>query len=219
MTAATALATSQNQQLREAAEWRLLSLLFECPSPNWSEQLQSLAAEVSDDDLKAAAETATLEAGEGLFHSIFGPGGPAPGRELSYRDWAQPGYLLSELTSYYDAFAYHPDQAAIVEAPDHVSVETGFIAYLKLKEAYAEANADIEHAAVTREAAQQFINEHLSAMTEPLARSLEHSGVEYLALAGKALLARVGPKRDQSPKQNLPILDVDEESEFACAEV
>ncbi|MDX2045109.1 MAG: molecular chaperone TorD family protein [Acidobacteriota bacterium] len=213
MTAATA--TAQTQLLREAAEWRLLSLLFECPSLAWREQVQALAAEVADADLKAAANVAQREAGEGLYHSIFGPGGPAPGREISYRDWTQPGYLLSELTSYYDAFAY---QSKIVEAPDHISVETGFVAYLKLKEAYAEAINDTEHAAVTREAAGQFINEHLSTMTEPLARSLEHSGVEYLALAGKALLARVGPKRDQSSKQNLPVLSLDEDSEFACAE-
>lgn len=217
MTAATA--TAQTQLLREAAEWRLLSLLFECPSPNWREQIEALAAEVTDAELRAAVEAARREASEGLYHSIFGPGGPAPGREVSYRDWAQPGYLLSELTSYYDAFAYHPDQAAIVEAPDHVSVETGFLAYLKLKEAYAEAISDDEHASVTREAAQQFINEHLAAMTEPLAHSLEHSGVGYLALAGKALLSRVGPKRDQFSKSNLPILAVDEDSEFACAEV
>ncbi|MEK7834176.1 MAG: molecular chaperone TorD family protein, partial [Acidobacteriota bacterium] len=148
-----------------------------------------------------------------------GPGGPAPGREISYRDWAQPGYLLSELSSYYDAFAYHPDQAAIVEAPDHVSVEAGFIAYLRLKEAYARLNSDDEHAAVTREAAQQFLGEHLAAMTEPLARSLEHSGVEYLALAGKALLARVGSPREKPFRQNLPILSADEDAEFACAEV
>ena len=211
----TATATVQTQLLREAAEWRLLGLLFECPSPNWCEQIAELAAEVADTDLKAAANVAQKEASEGLYHSIFGPGGPAPGREISYRDWTQPGYLLSELTSYYDAFAY---QSKIVEAPDHVSVEAGFVAYLKLKEAYADAIADDEHAAVTREAGQQFIKEHLSMMTEPLARSLEHSGVEYLALAGKALLARVGPKRDQSPKHNLPVLTVDEDSEFACAE-
>ncbi|HMV50090.1 MAG TPA: molecular chaperone TorD family protein [Blastocatellia bacterium] len=211
-----ATATVQNQLLREAAEWRLLGLLFECPSPSWREQIESLATEVSDADLSAAVETARREASEGLYHSIFGPGGPAPGREISYRDWTQPGYLLSELTSYYDAFAYEP---AIVEAPDHVSVETGFVAYLKLKEAYAEAMTDDEHAAVTREAAQQFVKEHLSMMTEPLARSLEHSGVEYLALAGKALLARVGSKPEQNPKQSLPIFAGDEDSEFACAEV
>lgn len=212
----TATATAQTRLLREAAEWRLLGLLFECPSPTWREQVAALATEISDADLRAAAQAAQREAGEGLYHSIFGPGGPAPGREISYRDWTQPGYLLSELTSYYDAFAY---QSKIVEAPDHIAVETGFIAYLKLKEAYAESIGDTEYAAVTREAAERFINEHLSAMTEPMARSLEYSSVEYLALAGKALLARVGSKRDQSPRHNLPILAADEESEFACAEV
>ena len=100
-----------------------------------------------------------------------------------------------------------------------MAVEAGFVAYLKLKEAYARATGDDEHAAVTSEAAHQFINEHLSAMTEPLARSLEHSGVEYLALAGKALWARVGSPQDKTPKQNLPIFSGDEDSEFACAEV
>ena len=217
MTTATATATTQTQLLREAAEWRLLSLLFECPSPNWKEQVEALAAEVFDVELKSAAKVAQREAGEGLYHSIFGPGGPAPGREISYRNWTQPGYLLSELTSYYDAFAYQP---AFLEAPDHISVETGFIAYLKLKEAYAEAITDEERSAVTRDAAKQFINEHLSEMAEPLARSLEHSGVEYLALAGKALFLRVGPKREHGVK-SLPVLavgDEDVDAEFACAE-
>ena len=88
-----------------------------------------------------------------------------------------------------------------------------------MKEAYAEAIADDEHAVVTREAAQQFIHEHLSTMTEPLACSLEHSGVEYLALAGKALLARVGQPREKPFRQNLPVLSAVEDSEFACAEV
>ena len=78
MTTATAAATTQNQLLGEAAEWRLLGLLFECPLPNWREQMDALAAEVVDADLKAAAEAARLEASEGLYHSIFGPGGPAP---------------------------------------------------------------------------------------------------------------------------------------------
>jgi nitrate reductase assembly molybdenum cofactor insertion protein NarJ len=215
MTNATAATTRQNQLLGEAAEWRLLGLLFECPSPNWLAQVTALAAEVADDDLKAAAEAVQQEASEGLYHSIFGPGGPAPGREISYRDWVQPGYLLSELTSYYEAFAYQP---ALLEAPDHVSVEAGFIAYLKLKEAYALATSDDEHAAVTRAAAQQFSNEHLVALAEPLARALAHSGIQYLALAGKVLLARVGPCRDAARKPGLPVLADPEEDAFLCAE-
>lgn len=215
----TATAPAQNQLLREAAEWRLLSLLFECPSPQWRAQVAALATEITDTDLKAAAVAAQQEASEGLYHSLFGPGGPAPGREISYRDWVQPGYLLAELTSYYDAFAFQPAVAALLEAPDHVAVETGFIAYLRFKEAYARAIPDDEHATVTSEAAQQFINEHLSALTQPLARSLEHSGVQYLALASQALLARVGPPREKTPKPNLPVLANDQDEEFACAEV
>lgn len=215
MTTTATPVTTQNQLLREAAEWRLLGLLFECPSQQWREQVDALAVEVSDDDLKAAAEAAQQEASEGLYHSIFGPGGPAPGREISYRDWVQPGYLLSELTSYYEAFAYQP---AMLEAPDHVSVETGFIAYLRFKEAYAWASSDAEHAAVTREAAQQFSHEHLAMLTEPLARALEHSGIQYLALAGKALLARVGPCRDAARKPGLPVLTDSEDDAFFCAE-
>lgn len=215
MMSASAAAAKQNHLLREAAEWRLTGLLFECPSPQWREQVISLAAEVEDAELKAAADAAQQEASEGLFHSIFGPGGPAAGREISHRDWAQPGYLLAELASYYEAFAYQP---ATREAPDHVSVETGFIAYLRLKEAYAVANSDDEGAAITGEAARQFINEHLSMLAEPLARSLEHSGVQYLALAGRALLARVGPRREKPPRQNLPVISDNDQSEFACGE-
>jgi hypothetical protein len=155
---------------------------------------------------------------KGLFHSIFGPGGPAPGREVSYREWAQPGYLMAELTSYYEAFAFQP---ATGEVPDHVSVETGFVAYLRLKEAYALLNSDAVHASVTSEAARQFIDDHLSTMAEPLANSLEHSGVKYLSLAGAALLRRTGPRRDSGRGKGLPVISEsgfsgDDAPEFAC---
>lgn len=220
MMSAIAPAARQNNLLCESAEWRLLGLLFECPSPQWGEQIASLAAEVSDAGLKAATEAAQREASEGLFHSIFGPGGPAPGREISYRNWTQPGYLLAELSSYYEAFAFQP---AMIEAPDHVSVEAAFVAYMRFKEAYALARGDDEHASVTREAAQQFMTEHLSMMTEPLAHSLEHSGIQYLALAGKSLLARVGPKHEKALGRDLPVVSdllrsEDDASEFGCGE-
>ncbi|MBK9162872.1 MAG: hypothetical protein IPM21_03010 [Acidobacteria bacterium] len=63
---------------------------------------------MNDKQLRRAARSAQKEASEGLFHSIFGPGGPAPGREVSYRGWVQPGYLLSELSTFYNAFSYQP---------------------------------------------------------------------------------------------------------------
>ena len=110
---------------------------------------------------------------------------------MSYRDWTQPGYLLAELSEYYRAFGWQP---ALAEAPDHIAVEASFVGYLRLKEAYALSCANQEQAEITAQAAQQFITDHLQTLTEPLAKSLEHSGVQYLALTSASLLRRVGPR-------------------------
>jgi nitrate reductase assembly molybdenum cofactor insertion protein NarJ len=142
--------------------------------------------------LRDAVAAALTEAAEGLYHSVLGPGGPAPAREVSYRDVVQFGGLMSELACYYDAFAYQPTDR---EPGDHVSVEADFLGYLRLKEAYALASGDAEHAEVTSEAATAFIADHLSFIAEPLAGSLGHSGIRYLAIAGEALLQRTGPRR------------------------
>jgi nitrate reductase assembly molybdenum cofactor insertion protein NarJ len=199
---------------KEAAEWRLISLLFECPNPGWGEQVTMLMKEVADAELQSAAHDALEEAGEGLFHHAFGPGGPAPAREATYHQTVQLGYLMSELQAYYNAFAFQPVTA---EAPDHVSVETGFIAYLKMKEAYALTCHDEERAATASESAQRFIEEHLTNLAQPLAERLEDSGIGYLAAAGAALLRRVGPPR-VAPSL-LPILQEElPEGAFACGE-
>ena len=186
------LAAAERTLLEEAASWRLLGLLFECPSARWQEQVAALAGEVGDAELRAAAEAAA-EASEGLYHSIFGPGGPAAPREVSYRNSVELGYLLSEIESYYAAFAFRPETT---EAPDHIAVEAGFIGYLRLKEAYALAGGDHERAAVTASAARTFIEEHLGAIAGPLAAALSQSGVRYLELAGKALARLAGAKTD-----------------------
>ncbi len=200
--------------LKEAAEWRLLSLLFDCPNPEWLEHIDLLSRTTTDKKLKRAAKAAQKEASEGLFHSIFGPGGPAPGREISYRGWVQPGYMLSELASFYDAFSYKPKTE---EVPDHIAVETGFIAYLRLKEAFAIENADNERAEITAGASKTFIDEHLSKYAEQTSKILSNSGIEYLSLAGAALFQRVGKDKDKEKQIYLPVLeDEDSESEMVC---
>jgi nitrate reductase assembly molybdenum cofactor insertion protein NarJ len=207
-------AASQKTDLfREAAEWRLMSLLFECPTGDWKTQVKKLACEIGDPDLKKAAESAQTEASEGLYHSVFGPGGPAPAREVSYRDWVQPGYLLSELAAFYDAFSYQP---CLRETPDHIAVETGFIAYLKLKEAFAEECSESEKAKVTAEAADNFVAEHLAKMTEPIANILATSDIEYLALASIAAFKRVGPDEDKKARRILPTLTEVEGEDLEC---
>jgi nitrate reductase assembly molybdenum cofactor insertion protein NarJ len=199
--------------LLDAAEWRLISLLLECPVGRWKEHVAALAAEVADSDLKTAAEAAQREASEGTYHSILGPGGPAPSREVSYCSLVQPGQLLAELRAYYDAFSF---TAATGEAPDHVSIEAGFVAYLRLKQAYALECSDSEHAALSEEAARQFIDDHMCAIAEPLARRLEESGVDYLTLAAAGLLRRTGPPRSRRLGQGLPVLPNVDEAGFEC---
>ena len=210
--------TRTHALLRQAAEWRLIGRLFECPAGTWRDDIVALARE-SDDALLGAAVTHALEeASEGLYHSTFGPGGPAPPREVTYVKAIQLGYLLSELTACYDAFAYQP---VTRESPDHVSVEAGFVGYLRLKEAYAVTRGDEEQAAVTADAAATFVREHLSALAEPLAATLDASGVAYLAEAARALVARVGPPPSAAASPDgarlFPVIQpLEDEDEIAC---
>ena len=210
----TVLGEREIHLAQEAAEWRLLSLLFECPGPEWRAQVASLMQEIADSELQSAARHALEEASEGLFHHTFGPGGPAPPREATYHQTVQLGYLMSELQAYYNAFAFHPVTS---EPPDHVSVETGFIAYLKMKEAYALACHNEEKAATASECAQDFIHEHLANMAQPFANHLQGSEIPYLAKAGSDLLRRVGPL--DIPASPLPILQEElKDDDWTCGE-
>ena len=204
---------SADELLRDAAEWRLISLLFDCPRGDWFRQVNELGRQVTDKKLRKAAKAARKEASEGLFHSVFGPGGPAPGREVSYRSWVEPGQLLSELAASYSAFCYKP---ATGEVPDHITVETGFMSYLRLKELYARENNDAEHADITAEAASHFSDEHLTKYAQKLKKLLAASDIEYLRLASEALFSRVGPDKDKELKTFLPVLEEEDEPFFEC---
>ena len=212
MATTTVLNERECQLARDAAEWRLISLLFECPSNAWRTRVAALAKEVGHPELKAAAESALREADEGLFHYVFGPGGPAPAREATYHQTVELGYLMSDLQSFYNAFEFRPQTE---EAPDHVSVETSFIAYLKLKELYALCCGDQSCATTAAEAAKRFIADHLLNLAEPLDARLQDSGIDYLSKAALALARRIGPRA--GGLASLPIVRCDEaEEEFGC---
>lgn len=199
--------------LTEAADWRLLSLLFDYPAGSWREQVVALGSETGDPTLRQAAAAALAEASEGEHQSIFGPGGPVPAREASYQTGVQLGYLLSELSSIYEGFGYNP---ATTESPDHAAVETGFVAFLKFKQAYALACGSDEEAAMCSEAAAYFIREHLRVFAGPVAQGLEAGAPPYLALAGNALLERVGPPA-VAPAFDLPgLMPGDDDAEVTC---
>jgi nitrate reductase assembly molybdenum cofactor insertion protein NarJ len=182
--------------LEEAAEWRLIALLFQCPKEGWHEQVTSLGREVRDPELREVAREVLDQAEEGLYHTVFGPGGPAPPREISYRESLQAGGVLAEILGCYEAFAY---QASSEEPFDHVCVEADFVGYLRLKEVYALLRDEEEQAAVTAQAAKSFIAEHLAELADPLARTLADSGIPYLEKASKALRRRTRPAMTDGP--------------------
>lgn len=199
--------------LHDAASWRLLSRLFQCPSAAWRADVARLADELPGTPLADIARRALDEGSEGLYHSMFGPGGPAPPREVSYHDTLELGSVMSSITGAYRAFGYEPGAD---DPPDHVSVESGFLAFLGLKHAYAMIEGDEGHVEVTVSAAHAFRTGHLAVYAERLAAILADAPADYLQSAGQMLAERVGPR--PGPRR-LPIIqadDADDGGEFGC---
>ena len=182
--------------LRASASWRLLGLLFERPRPGWAEEVTKLAALLDADDLKEAASH-VMEVDEGTYLRWFGPGGAATPREVAYRGFEDPGRVLSDLATFYDAFAFRPR----AEDPlDHVAVLAGFVGYLWLKEGYAAQCGREEEAHLTAEARGKFAGEHLRPVAGPMLRKLSASAAPRLwELAAAALVRRVGDVPDPLP--------------------
>lgn len=194
MTEAAAITDPRVQLLLgEAAAWRLLGLLFERPREGWWQEVEMLRRDVADPAIKAAADAAHVMAKEGLYLALLGPGGTVSPREVAHRGMEDPGRILADISAFYEAFAFQPETE---EAPDHLSVEAGFLGYLCLKEAYARARGNDQEAEVAAQAAQRFRDEHLASFAWPVALRLEEAGIRYLSLAASALAHRSGPRRD-----------------------
>jgi nitrate reductase assembly molybdenum cofactor insertion protein NarJ len=186
--------------LRESAAWRLLALLFERPREGWHAEVDALEEVAADAALSAAVAAAREEACEEAFMGILVPAGVSP-REVTWQK-GDAGALLAELKATYEAFAFTP---ATEEAPDHVSVEAGFVGWLLLKEAYARAAELPEAAALTAEARATFVKEHMARLAAALAKRLPPWGVTYMTLAAEALAARAGePPEEKSLDAAVP---------------
>ncbi len=173
--------------LKTAAEWRLLGLLFERPQPGWREGLRGLCAEVGDSRLRAAARRA-LDASEGEYLRMLGPGGMISPREVAYCGQEDPGRVMAELAGFYEAFGYHPR----AEDPmDHIAVECGFVGYLFLKEAFGRADNDQSRATLAADARTQFIDRHLARLAGAVAHRLDGVDGSYLSHPARLLAARV----------------------------
>lgn len=177
----------QMSSIAQAAEWRLLSLLFERPQEAWRRELAALAQEVHDTELRTAV-AAAQDATEGVYMAVLGPGGVVSPREVTYCSFEDPGRILADLAGFYEAFGFHPH----AEDPlDHVAVETGFVGYLLLKEEFARLHGDDAAVEISATARQRFLETHLSPLAGPFAERLSASGSGHLAQAARLLVARV----------------------------
>jgi nitrate reductase assembly molybdenum cofactor insertion protein NarJ len=184
------------ERLRDAQTWHLLGRLLERPRAGWREDVGALARDADADVAEAAGRAgAATEAG---YLQSFGPSGAVSPREVAHCGMRDPGQLLADLAARYGAFGFHP---ASEDPIDHVAVEAGFVAYLRLKEAAAIFERDRERAAIAAEACEAFMRDHLRELAEPIARALRDGPEAHLAAAVRALARRTGSKpASRSPK-------------------
>jgi nitrate reductase assembly molybdenum cofactor insertion protein NarJ len=209
MNGSNALPPAVADLLREASEWRLFGLVFEYPTQAWRDNLEALLTSLHSTELRALAQAALEQSSEGIHIALFGPAGSVPVREVTYQGGVQFGYLMAELSAYYDAFGYQP---LVDEAADHLAVQLGFLAFLKLKQAHALLNGQSDAAHLTSEAFTSFLREHVAVQAEPVLKSLENFAPAYLAGAGELIFAHAGP----SPRSGFPLgspFDAGDESE------
>ncbi len=194
--------------LVKSADLRLIGLLLERPSPARQRHVTALASECGDEALRAIAKVLT-DVDDPSYHSVFAPGGPISPREAAYLGRRDPGRAMSEVSELYAAFGYKPLAG---EPVDHVAVETGFLSWLWMKEAYAVAQGNHEAAEVTAAARKTFIEEHLSVLANGLAKRAEGAPAPELPGLASALVARVGA----APLTEAELDGIEEEDDLSC---
>ena len=175
--------------IADAASLRALALAFERPGHAADRERALDVAELSDESVRESV-AATREIGEGTYLAVLGPGGVVSPREAGWRGRVDPAEILADVAAFYEAFAYRPRRTE--DPPDHLAVEVGFVAYLRLKEAFALANEDDAAAKLTANACDRFLDLHLRRWAGRLAARLAELGVVEFAPAAQALCARFG---------------------------
>jgi len=120
---------------------------------------------------------------------LVGPGAPANLRSTAHRKAADPGHVFAEISAMFQAFGFAPRREDPV---DHASVLSGFVGYLRLKEALARAKESADDAEIAGRIAALVVREHLAMLAEPVCQRLFECEAGYLAFAAQALLERVG---------------------------
>lgn len=202
--------------LAECAEWRLLGLLFEYPAPAWRSNLESLLPALPRPDLRGMARAALEHSSEGLHIALFGPGGTVPVREVAHQGGVHSGYLMAELAAYYEAFGYRPE---VEEAADHLAIELGFVAFLKMKQALALAEGNSERARLTAETVDAFSKDHLAVQMEPILQALEIHAPGFLVEAARLIFRHVGSAPRSGCQWGASLPEDASEETMSCGDV
>jgi nitrate reductase assembly molybdenum cofactor insertion protein NarJ len=203
--------SSAGDLIREAAEWHLLSLLLSRPTAERKREVRGLGDEIALPRLRQVARDWEENAEEGSYLQLLGPGGIVAARAVAYRPFADPGWMLADISRHHQAFGFHP---AAEEPADHIAALADFVAYLLLKEAYARACGEDQDAALTRGAMERFIEEYLVPVAARVADRLEVCGAGEWSAVARLLAERIpAPPREV----NRPYTDADLSPCGACA--
>jgi nitrate reductase assembly molybdenum cofactor insertion protein NarJ len=179
---------SAKDLLSEAAQWHLLSLLLSRPTADRKREVSRLSDEIALPRLHDAARAWEAKAEEGAYLQLLGPGGIVAAREVAYRPFADPGWMLADIARYHEAFGFHPTAE---EPVDHIAVLADFVAYLHLKEAYARECGEDPEVAITRGARKRFVEEHLVPVAARLAERLDACGAGAWSAAAHLIAEQI----------------------------
>lgn len=194
MSSAAAPCPELTRHLERAAEWRLLAQIFTYPDEEWAARMKLLFECIGDARVAELGRAALREASPGLWMRLFGPAGPVRMRAVVWEGGLQPGYLLAEMSAYYEAFGYEPPAGA---APDQLGVLLDFAAWMELKLAYACVRGDGEAAEVTARSLETFLTRFVAAVAWRVFRQMENGGPEFFAAAARMAAERAGPEPDR----------------------
>lgn len=182
--------------LERAAALRLLSLLFQPPTPDHAGKLRPLADLVPEklrpqaqqlaDRLAAAGSEA-----EAAYHRLLGSAGSC--RDCASDQGDAPSLAakaeVARVASLYELFGF-PGAGELSAPPDSAAAELSFAGFLLLKQAYARERGDLEAEAQVRAGLRLFVEEHLGTWLPALLDALDAVSAEG-PYAGLGSFARV----------------------------
>lgn len=200
----SAVACSQdiNDAMLRAGLYRTLAQACSYPEPEaatallaaWTSQLSRWQAGWPDGvqqlvlDARRELQQASLPELCATFVQLFGPAARCPMTETAWGDTARllgKPAQIADIAGFYRAFGLQPTEGATAAPEDHLVTELEFMSILYLKETWALYAGLKEQLAITRDARNKFLEQHLAAWIHCWAKQmlLENPYPFYQALA------------------------------------